>query len=337
MVNADFAHTKACVNHYRKVGLCPLPSRMDIKGPMLETYAEHYDAKPVPEEIYSDWATTNVQIITGTQSPSPTKILVVDLDGPEALEAWQKITWQKNHKDDPTWHSVTGSGGHHIYFLLPDGLTECPSGIVWGLYDTWGKTGKGQWVKHKEIRILGDRALVVAPPSKHVETGKRYEFMMPHTPKINRLPAIAPDWLLSMPRLSTPRFTEPPAPRKPVAYTRQSDRYYTREEVLDAVADQKFDIACREWGLVSACSGPNPAGWCSCFVPGREDARYAKPSGSFHFRDGTFQDLKDKTAISMFDLAVVLGVFATWQEARDSLGDRFIGKRVAEPKYKFAY
>jgi hypothetical protein len=190
--------------------------------------------------------------------------------------------------------------------------------------------GKGQWCKHKEIRILADNALVVAPPSVHVDTGSRYEWLRGGGPNRVRLPLVAPDWLLKMPRLSAPRFTEPPAPRVPVAYTRQSDKYYTREEVIAAVGDAKFEIACREWGLVSHVTQPNPSGWCPCYMPGREDPRYSKPSGSFNFRDGTLQDRKDLTSISFFDLSVVLGVFKTWQSCRDALGDRYIGKRGKE-------
>lgn len=334
MVNADFERTKAVAEYYVKLGLCPLPSRMDIKGPMLPTYAEHYGPTPVPSWVYKKWATTNLQILTGVKTPTPTKILVVDMDGPEALDAWTRIADFHGYVPNKGWISITGSGGRHHYFLLPDGVEECPSGIIWGLYDTFGKVGKGEWCKHKEIRILGDNALVVAPPSVHVDTGRRYEFLEP-SPRVHRLPEIAPDWLLKMPRLTSPRFTEPPPPRVPVAYARKSDKFYTREEVIHAVGDHKFEIACREWGLISPVNAPNANGWCPCYIPGREDPRYSRPSGSFNFRDGTLQDRKDMTSISFFDLSVALGVFATWQECRDALGDRFIGKRGKEatPQY----
>ena len=60
---------------------------MDVKGPMLPTYAEHYGPTPVPEWVYADWGTTNMQVITGAKSPTPTKIIVVDLDGPRRLDS----------------------------------------------------------------------------------------------------------------------------------------------------------------------------------------------------------------------------------------------------------
>lgn len=345
-MSKDFERTKAVVDYYRKLGLCPLPSRMDIKGPMLKYYAEYFGSTPVPPWVYENWSTTNVQIITGTKTPTPTKIIVVDLDGPEAIEAWGRITDHHGYTPGRGWRATTGSRGRHLYFLLPDGMNECKSGIIWGLFDTWGwnslngnpaNTGKGGWCKHKEVRILADNCLVVAPPSKHVDTGQRYEFDTDANPNIVRLPELAPSWLLKLPRLSLPRFGEPLPPRVPVPYARKSDKSYTREEVIDAVGQEKFTIACREWGLVSPVEGPNQSGWCTCFMPGREDPRHSKPSGSFNFRDGTLQDRKDLTSISFFDLGVALGMFKTWQECRDSLGDRYIGKRGEEETYKYAY
>lgn len=336
MSSADFARTKKCVDYYRKLGLCPLPSRVDRKGPLLPTYTEHYGPTPVPDWVYRKWETTNVQIITGTQSPTPTKIIVVDLDGPEAVDAWDRIACHHGFSVNRAteWIAQTGSGGTHHYFLLPDDVKECPSGIIWGLYDTFGEAGRGSWCKHKEVRILADNALVVAPPSVHIDTGRRYQWLPSGGPNRVRLPMVAPPWLLAMPRLSAPRFTEPPAPRVPVAYARKSDKYYTREEVIIAVGSDKFDIACREWGLVSPVIQPNANGWCPCYIPGREDPRFSKPSGSFNFRDGTLQDRKDMSSISFFDLSVQLGMFKTWQECRDSLGDRYIGKRTREPYFQ---
>lgn len=331
-MNVEFARAKKCVDHYRRLGLCPLPSRMDIKGPWLTTFAEHYQGVPVPEHVYDDktWRTTNIQILTGTTSPTPTKVIVVDLDGPEAIDAWGKITAAHGYVPNKGWVGLTGGGGQHRYFLLSPGMPECPSGIIWGLYDTWGEDGKGKWARHKEIRILADNNLVIAPPSIHVDPPyKRYEFAPPD-PNSYRLPEPAPDWLLGMTRLMAPRFTEPKKVDPPKPYVRTSDRWYTREEVIEALADQKLNIATNEWGLVTKQEIPNLNGWVSCFVPGREDPRYSRPSGSFHYLDGTFQDRKDLTSISFFDLGVMLGKFATWQECRDALGDRFIGKRPRE-------
>lgn len=327
------ARTRKCIEHYRKLGLCPLPSRMDIKGPMLPTYAEHYGPTPVPESVYDEWRTTNTQIITGVKSPTATKIIVVDCDGIEAPPVFRAMCDMNNFDMKGLWVCRTGSGGYHFYFSLPPTVDSCLSGMIYGVWDTWGERGRGGWLKHKEVRILADNALVIAPPSIHVETGERYAFAPEANPNRHRLPAVAPDWLLAMPRLVTPRcYAEPPKPVAPRRQVRTSDRFYNREEVLDAIGEHKLSVA-KGWGLATKSDNPNPNGWVTCWVPGREDPMHSNPSGSFHFRDGTFQDRKDLVAISLFDLGVSLGHFTTWQECRDSLGDSYIGKR---PK-KFAH
>jgi hypothetical protein len=150
----------------------------------------------------------------------------------------------------------------------------------------------------------------------------------------HRPPTLALDGLLAIPRLSSPRFGELPKPR--IDY-RPTGNHYSREEVIAAVGTDKFGIATKEWGLKAASYFPNANGWISCFVPGREDPKRSHPSGSFCWRDGTFQDRKDNKSISFFDLAVVLGKYARWQDCRDDLGQRYIGKRGVEATHKHAY
>ena len=204
MVSPDYERARKCVDHYRKLGLCPLPSRMDIKGPMLTTYAEHYGESPVPESVYAGWRTSNVQVLTGVKTPTPAKILVVDCDGPEALPIWEAMCSRHSFTPDACWVSRTGSGGYHYYFSLPATMESCPGGLIWGIWDTWGDDGRGKWQKHKEVRILADNALVVAPPSIHVDTGERYCFDSRANPNRVRLPVEAPAWLLAMPRSPRP-------------------------------------------------------------------------------------------------------------------------------------
>lgn len=294
-----------------------------FKGPLLDKYAEFYTGVKVPESAYADWNTTNVQILTGTRTPTPTKILVVDCDGEEALERWKTICQSHNHIPKTTWLARTGGGGLHFYYRLGSGR-ECPSGMIWGVWDTWGDNGKGKWVKHKEVRILADNALVVAPPSIHIETGQRYRFEDWANPNKIHLPELAPDWLVSMPRLCAPRFGPEPSKPAPGRRERRGDDWgrYDRDDVLEAVGDAKLAIA-KEWGL-HCVSGANANGWVCCFVPGREDPRYSRPSGSFNVNDGTLQDRKDCSTISFFDVGVALGRFANWQDCRDHLGERFL-------------
>lgn len=329
----DFERAKRVAVFYRSIGLCPLPSRMDVKAPMLKTYADHYGDVPVPESVYERWATTNIQVLCGTKTPTPTKLIIVDLDGPEAREVWLKISAHHNYKRGRDWNVRTGGGGVHLYFQAPPGLDSCPSGMLWGLWDTWGKDGKGKWEKHKEIRILADNSIAIAPPSLHVDPPhQRYEFIN-FKPSILNLPPVAPDWLLAMPRLASPRCTPEPekkpySPWKPIG----SFNGYTRDEVLEAIGDRKMDVAA-DWGVKFAVRGPNAKGWVSCYVPGREIPGESSPSGSFHCRDGTLQDRKDGTTISFFDIGVLTGHFSEWRDAREFLGQRFLGVKPSKSAF----
>lgn len=333
----DIRRTIRCVKHYRKIGLCPLPSRQDVKGPMLASYASHYGDTPVAESIYDDWWTTNIQIITGTKSPTPNKIVVVDCDSERAVEVWNSMCRTNRYKPEDIWIARTGSGGYHFYFSIPPSEVSCAAGLIWGIWDTWGEDGRGRWLPHQEVRLLADRSLVIAPPSIHVSTGERYAFDPTANPNNVRLPAIAPRWLLDMPRLIAPRF-KPDMPKivaAPKTYKR-SNGFHRRELVLDAMGDHKL-VEAKSWGLVVKSDTPNPAGWVTCWVPWREDPSHSTPSGSFNLLDGTFQDRKDNTSISLFDLAVTLGKFATWQECREFLGDQYIGKRCIEYTQEYVF
>lgn len=329
-MQADVERALVVARYYRELGLSPLPSKVNDKAPDMAAYACYYGDTPVRDAVYhaASWRVPNIQIITGTKHAGPLKLLVVDLDGEEAPGVWTRMCEAHGYEPTSAWVSVTGSGGIHLYFRLPCGIPECRSGIIWGVYDTWGEDGKGTWCKHKEIRILADNALCVAPPSKHVDTGKRYQFKYGCSPAEIRLPEVAPSWLLEMPRLVTPKLAEVRTVASPARGKEAlSGNHYMRREVLDAIGDQKLDLLI-QWGLQAQSREPNPSGWVACFVPWREKPGQSMASGSFHFLDGTFQDRKDNSSMSFFDLAVRLqpGMFPDWRDCRDYCGDRFIGR-----------
>jgi Bifunctional DNA primase/polymerase, N-terminal len=315
-----------CATYLRTLGLTPLPSHTHDKLPAGGKYTHYYDGAAVPESVYDEWSKPNIQVITGVSHLGPTKIVVVDLDGDEAPDIWKKLCFHNRYEPSSTWMTRTGSGGTHLWYRLPPGVTECKSGIIWGVYDTWGEEGNGGWMKHKEIRILGDRALVVCPPSVHVKTGERYRFMPGCSPREHRLPEVAPAWLLAMPRLVSPRFQDA-KPRHVIRPPeRLSGRHYMRQEVLDAIPDKVALL--KAWGLKFDRETPNASGWASCFVPWRETPENSRPSGTMHCLDGTFQDRKDNTSMSFFDVAAILqpGMFPKWTACKNWCGDRYIGR-----------
>jgi hypothetical protein len=315
---ADIERAARVARFFRAQGYNALPSRMNIKGPALASYADYWE-KPLPDSVYDEWATTNIQVMTGARW----KLCVVDCDGEEAIDVWRQMLHHYGTVAE-TWTARTGSGGLHFYFAVPAWLDECPSRRLWGVWDTWaGTKHEGDWSKHKEVRLLADKALVIAPPSVHVTTGQRYHFLPTCGPKDFPRPMEAPDWLLNMPAIQKPQmFDEPPAmklARDPVKTpTRPAGEFWDRDEVLAAIRD-KIGLA-RSWGLRLAVQKGNPKGWWSCHAIDREDAT---PSASIHEESGVYAELRDGRKLPFFDLAVALKAYPDWETAKNDLGARF--------------
>jgi hypothetical protein len=95
-------------------------------------------------EWWTRWPDANVGLATGVGSG----IYVIDLDGPDAVEAWADLGLPNG------WRSVTGNGLHLVYSIAEP------------LPSTHWKLGRG-------IDSRGDGGYIVAPPSRH-RSGKTY-------------------------------------------------------------------------------------------------------------------------------------------------------------------
>jgi hypothetical protein len=288
--------------YYRSIGLSPLPSRSDRKRPDLVEFS-HLKTECPPSSMFTGWSSPNIQLMLGYAAYGKTKIIVVDCDGEEAVSVWKEIMFVNGGIGD-TWTVKTGGGGLHTYFKVNEPVK---SGMLWGQWDTWRKA----WVKHKEVRVLGDGSLSVAPPSVHVDTGIRYRFEG-QTPASGAPIAEAPRWLIDMPRLATPRLVPDQAEDKTRTKWHSSDkcRLMDHGDVLGAIKD-KAAVA-RSWGLRVTSKTPNPNGWYSCRAIGRDDSN---PSASFHGDAGIYVDMKTMESIGFFELGVRLGEFQFWADA----------------------
>lgn len=145
------------------------------KTPTIDEWTNR--ASTDPEEIRAWWTNTpsaNVGIATGKRAC----LLVLDVDpdkgGDESLS-----TLEAQYGSLPqTVEVLTGGGGRHLYFQYPG----------YHIGNSAGKLGPG-------LDIRADGGQVVAPPSIHPETRKRYEWEGAHHPD-DVPPAVAPDWLL---------------------------------------------------------------------------------------------------------------------------------------------
>jgi hypothetical protein len=287
---------------YRSKGWNPLPSRADAKRPLIR-FAEYWD-RPAPVDLFDRHPTTNIQLVLGRRW----RLLAIDLDGDEA-----KTRFAALGPTPPTWATHSGGGGLHLWFTLPaDFPRPLPKAFLW--------RGEG---KHAAIERLCDHSLLMAPPSIHPTSGERYRFLDAyHSPVKLPLPAPCPAWLLNM-------KGEPAAVREPVIPARKhvpapvtAAGRYRASDVLDAIPD-KVALA-ESWGLRVATRRPNAAGWVSCHAAGREDRN---PSASLSAETGRYWEPGCRT-VSLFDLAVSLGIYLSFADAVRDLGARY-GAREA--------
>jgi putative DNA primase/helicase len=153
------------------------------KRPILQNWPAQATADP---NVITRWwrrqPEANIGIATGAG------LLVLDVDAThDGFESLALLEDTYGALPD-TPAVLTGSGGRHIYFRLPEGVT---------VRNSAGKLGPG-------LDVRGDGGYVVAPPSTH-PNGQRYEWLEGQSP--DDLPlASAPDWLL---RLITQPTTRP--------------------------------------------------------------------------------------------------------------------------------
>lgn len=293
-------HAETWARFYYDCGLNPLPSRTDRKGPALEHYADYRDGRRIPEEWLNFGFWRNIQLCCGV----PWRLLVVDVDGPRALEQW--FQWHLLGREWPETWTVRTKGGRHFYYRIPEGVATCPTRKI------WLEVKERRPVKHSEIQILADKALVIAPPSKHVDPPYPvYAFMDGRGPADIEM-ATAPTWLLNCREfkvLSRPRRMA--SRRRPVVAMHQRE-WESIESIPDSV---KLALA-RSWGLRTASNGPNSKGWVCCHAIDRDDEH---PSASLHLASGVFWQ-SGQRAMSFPGLAVALGAARDLPEAFEMLG-----------------
>lgn len=276
---------------YRERGFQPLPSRSDEKRPMCR-FADWWE-RPAPADLFDRHPTTNIQVMTGRFW----RLLVIDLDGPSALEEWK--SWFGGHGLD-TWVTHSGGDGRHLWFRIPAAYPRpLPKAFIW--------KGDGN---HAAIERICDKSLIMAPPSIHPKTGQRYRFLSrAQSPKGIPMPADCPAWVLARAPISLNRGAFPTtgglvgqAVRGP-----KSSR--------DWRPSQPVPYLVQSWG-VRLAGKPSAKGWIPCHAIDREDRR---PSAAIHAESGYYVDQGSGARMSLYDLAVSLGVYRDRAEAVASL------------------
>ena len=164
------------------------------KVPMLKGWPKHpEDAEARLLRANSVKAEGNVGILCGDG------LVVIDADrhneGIDGVVNLQAL-FEKNSSELPAPTVLTGGGGSHYYFRVPDGLDIDP------------RNSAEKLAPGVDVRANGGQ--VVAPPSKH-KNGNRYEWVDGLPPHVEQLP-VAPMWLLDIFR--APKRTAAPMHRR---------------------------------------------------------------------------------------------------------------------------
>ena len=294
---ASVAKCRECADYYRLRGWNPLPSRMDEKRPLI-TYANLWEER-LSADVFNAYATTNVQVMTGRYWG----LLVIDLDGAAAVEKWQELG-----ACPPTWVCHSGGGGRHLWFTISKRGYPLTKAFLWkGASD------------HEAIERLCDRSLVMAPPSIHPKTGRRYKWLShEQSPFKLATPASAPDWLLRMPsvqlEVSPGRLDVPSLRIAPAGAQRRTEGRLWRD-VVASIPDVVALV--QSWGVCTV-GHPRASGWIACHAIGRKDV---KPSAAIHVISGYYVDSGSGLKLSLVDLAVALGVYHSSREAIKHIGE----------------
>lgn len=298
MTPLDVAECRRWAAFYRSRGFNPLPSRTDAKRPLVR-FADLWE-KPLPAGAFDRFETSNVQVMTGRRWG----LLVIDLDGPEAAERFDAMG-----PVPPTWASHSGGGGRHLWFAVPTEGRPLPKAFLW--------RGDGG---HSAIERLCDRSLILAPPSIHPKTGRRYRWLdKRRSPLGMGKPAPCPAWVL---QLAPEAARVEPIVSAPVA-ARPSRSAPGRAPGpwipwRDVVARLDVPAVARSWGVRTVGEPQRrPSGtWLPCHAIDRPDAH---PSAAIHVETGAYIDSGSGLKLRFCELAVALGVYATDREAFEDL------------------
>lgn len=165
---------------YANRGWRVIPIKSGTKRPALNDWV---NAATTSHDTIEKWWTANdvggVGIVTGPK----TGFFVLDVDVADGKYGDESLSeLESSHGKLPdTVEVITGSGGRHLYYAWPEGRAVATSG---------GKLGPG-------LDIRGEGGQVVAPGSRHPQTGNLYEWEASSHP--DHIPiAQAPEWLLEL-------------------------------------------------------------------------------------------------------------------------------------------
>lgn len=164
---------------YAARGWRVFPLKPGTKTPAVQAWQNAATCDPVQIRRWWErdgWGDHGIGIATGQESD----IFVLDVDtndGKVGAESFAKL--EAGHGTIPvTREAITGTGGRHLYYAMPEGVI---------LRNSAGKLGA-------DLDVRGDGGYVVAPPTIHPDTGQAYEWELSSLDE----PVEAPAWLVGL-------------------------------------------------------------------------------------------------------------------------------------------
>lgn len=189
---------------YAALGLRTLPIRAGGKAPPFKSWqhAATNDPDKIDNWFKGLYRDCGVGIALGDQ-PNGWHLFALDLDNHGDGDGTDELAeLEAKHGALPdTWRAITGSGGVHLIFRVPEGVT------------VRNQQATGNRVA-PNIDVRGQGGQIVVAPTLHPETLNAYAWEHGFEPWALE-PAIAPRWLLDMVREPDPTpepTTPPPAP-----------------------------------------------------------------------------------------------------------------------------
>lgn len=324
----------------RASGIACIPTRRDDKRPLLPSYSQYWEGGlPPVEDLWRRWPSGSMQAILGRSAG----YCVVDVDGPEALDAWRKLWSDRGAEMPRTWvSSRDGRQGRHVWFRLPEVYRRgpyMPWRLLWGVWEPEAAEGRGSWRKRAKIELMADKRLVMVPPSIHPVTGQVYRWHRGAgvaSPEDLRRPAPIPAWVLELdaeedirPRLrDEPIGSSPPrpSPRRPVRIDGEVQLPAAPSVIRGALP--KIEVV-RAWGVVLPKNARvNHEGWMRVHdwfkVKDDNPSAMFNPATGRYWRPEGFPGVADGRSICLFRLGVEMGAYATWHECAYDLARSYL-------------
>lgn len=193
------------IEKYRRIGMVVMP--LDGKRPILR------DWQHLERTASRGWVgdgSQNIGLVCGVRADGGAAPIVIDLDGPAAIEEFEK------HAPADFWagavYQVTGHG-RHVFFEIGE-LADLKNAVK-----IWESPDRTSGI---DIRTTGGQ--VVVEPSVHPETGRRYTFGPNWLDRLSPCPPEIAQWIRA--QIAARRAPTAPVDRPVCQWAPTSDRYY---------------------------------------------------------------------------------------------------------------